>query len=150
VVPRGAAVFFPNRDNEEHSVFSPPAKANNWFGFDQGIFKPNTVGKAKPFPDPGQFDIYCDVHKAMWAKVKVVPTRLFTKVVDGKFTLTDVPPGAYTIVAWAPDSIESRSARPVEIAVGATVNAETLKVQYTPDSVMHPRRDGSDYDRYDN
>jgi plastocyanin len=148
VIPIGAKVLFPNADNEDHNVFSPAVKANNWFGFDLGKYGPDKKGRARDFLQVGDFDIYCDVHKSMWAKVKVVPTRYFTKVVGGKYTLTDVPPGTYTLVAWAPGSIETTTATSLEIEAGKSKSVESLNLQYKPPAHMHPRLDGSDYDRY--
>ena len=149
VIPIGAKIFFPNRDAEEHNVFSPPVKKNAWFGFDLGRYGPDKTGRNRKFFDPGEFDIYCDIHKDMWAKVKVVPTRYFTRVVDGKFTLTDVAPGTYTLVAWAPDSNESRTSKAFEVVAGETRQApESLNVQYVTGTRNHRRLDGSEYGPY--
>jgi plastocyanin len=148
VIPIGGKVFFPNRDDKEHNVFSPPVKRNDYFGFDLGRYGPDKKGRHRKFFQLGEFDIYCDIHKDMQAKVKVVPTRYLVRVVDGKFTLTDVAPGTYTLVAWAPDSRESRSAAPFEVVAGVVKQAESLNVQYVASSRSHSRVDGSDYDQY--
>lgn len=148
VIPTGAKIFFPNRDEEDHNVFSPPVKKNDWFGFDLGRFGPDKTGRPQKFFDAGEFDIYCDIHKDMWAKVKVVPTRYYARVVDGKFTLPEVVPGTYTLVAWAPDSRESRSAHPFEVRANETKVAESLNVQFVTGTRSHKRLDGSDYDLY--
>lgn len=148
VIPIGAKVYFPNRDAQDHNVFSPAVKANSWFGFDLGRYGPNKVGRMKPFLVAGEFDIYCDIHKNMCAKVKVVPTRYFAHVVGGRFELTDVPPGRYTVVAWAPNSGESRSTQPVEVEVGATREAEPLNVQLKTDGCKHTRIGGGPYGPY--
>ncbi|MDQ3333644.1 MAG: hypothetical protein M4D80_00560 [Myxococcota bacterium] len=148
VIPKGGKVFFPNRDPEEHNVFSPAVKKNDYFGFDLGRYGPDKKGRHRKFFELGEFDIYCDIHKDMWSKVKVVPTRYFTRVVDGKFTLTGVVPGTYTLVAWAPDSRESRSAQPFEVKANETRAAESLNVQYVMSTGGHRRVDGSEYPPY--
>jgi plastocyanin len=150
VLPKGGKVFFPNRDKQDHNVFSPPVKMNDYYGFDLGRYGPSKEGRHRKFFETGEFDIYCDIHKDMWAKVKVVPTRYFTRVVDGKFTLSDVPPGMYTVVAWAPDSRETRSAKPIEVKADGSVTAESLNVQYSQKSHVHPRLDGREYGPYPN
>jgi plastocyanin len=148
VIPKGAKVFFPNRDPDEHNVFSPEVRKNAYFGFDLGRYGTDKIGRHRKFFELCEFDIYCDIHMGMWAKVKVIPTRYFTRVVDGKFTLTDVAPGTYTLVAWAPDSLESRSSQAFEVKAGETKTAESLNVQYVAGARGHRRVDGSEYDPY--
>ena len=147
VIPTGASVFFPNRDSEEHNVFSPGVKANGWVGFDLGRYNTDAVGKKRVFKEKGEFDIYCDIHKCMNAKVKVVPTLHIVKVVDGKFSFTDVPPGTYQAVAWAPNSGESKSLQ-FEVTPERTVDVEQLNVQFVKKSLAHTRIDGSAYTSY--
>jgi plastocyanin len=148
VIPRGAKVFFPNRDDSEHNVFSPDVKKNDWYGFDLGRYGTDKTGRHHQFLQDGEFDIYCDIHKNMSATVKVVPTRYFTRVVDGKFSLADIPPGTYTLVAWAPGSRETRSAQPFTVAANDTTKVASLPLQYTPKSRVHARIDGNQYDDY--
>lgn len=148
VVPIGANVFFPNRDGEKHNVFSPAVKANDWFGFDLGSYGTDKKGRNRNFNSLGEFDIYCDMHLQMWAKVKVVPSRYYTRVVDGKFTFVDVAPGTYTLVAWAPDSRESRSSQAFEVKVGETKQTESLNVQVVTATRHHTRLDGTEYEPY--
>lgn len=148
VIPKGGKIFFPNRDSEEHNVFSPAVKANEYFGFDLGRYGPDKTGRHRKFFEVGEFDIYCDIHKEMSAKVKVVPSRYYTRVIDGKFTFADVAPGTYTLVAWAPDSRESRSAQAFEVKAGETRQTESLNVQVVTASRLHDRLDGSPYGQY--
>jgi hypothetical protein len=123
-------------------------KKNDYFGFDLGRYGPDKTGRHRKFFELGEFDIYCDIHKDMRSKVKVVPTRYFTRVVDGKFTLTGIAPGAYTLVAWAPDSRESRSSQPFEVKANETKEAESLNVQFATSTGGHRRVDGSEYGPY--
>src|SRR4051812_44915153 len=106
VVPLGADVSFPNDDKDEHNVFSPTDPP-----FDLGRYRTDKKGKAHRFEDADEFDIFCDIHREMWAKVKVVDSAPDTilQVTDGTFTFQNVPPGTYKVVAWTPNSSESRS-----------------------------------------
>lgn len=147
VVPTGTKVFFPNRDNEEHNVFSPAAKQGGWIGFDLGRYNTDRTGRHRVFRQRGEFDIYCDIHKCMSAKVKVVPTKHIVKVIAGKYTLHDIPPGTYRAIAWAPNSGESPS-QPFEVAANGTMTVEALHLQYVVRGRHHTRIDGSAYTTY--
>ena len=61
------SVSFPNDDKDEHNVFSPTDPP-----FDLGRYRTDKKGKAHRFEDADEFDIFCDIHREMWAKVKVV------------------------------------------------------------------------------
>jgi plastocyanin len=141
VVAAGATVAFPNLDSEEHNVFSPSDPP-----FNLGRYTTDKVGKAKRFDDPGEIEIYCDIHKQMWARVKVVDTTLYAEVVDGKYDLSGVPPGTYKVVAWMPDSREVKS-DVVTIDASGDVQATEIHLhQGAPHG--HKRRNGEDYPPY--
>ncbi len=55
----------------------------------------------KPLNKPGLVQVKCDVHGWMlgWVYVADNPYYAVTNK-DGAFSLTDVPPGSYTLVAW--------------------------------------------------
>jgi plastocyanin len=143
VVPVGATVVFPNDDLKEHNVFSPTAEDQ----FDLGRYD-HGPGKRHKFDDPGEIDVYCDIHKGMWAKVKVVESGLIAPVKGGTFTLTDVPPGSYKVVGWARDSREVKS-DPITVTAGATTKlADELHLQVGKPRISHTRKDGSPYPPY--
>jgi plastocyanin len=98
VVPVGSTVGFPNRDRIAHNVFSPTPPS-----FDLGSYAGKDT-KAREFTTKGEHEIYCDVHHKMNAKVKVVESEWFAEVKNGTFTISNVPPGTYKVVAWMPDS----------------------------------------------
>ncbi len=150
VIPIGARISFPNRDKDSnaHNVFSPEVKASGWIGFDLGAYGYNRSADRK-FLELGEFDIFCDIHKDMCAKVKVVPSRYFAKVVDGKFEIKDVVPGTYNVVAWAPNSRDVPTTQPVVVTAGSTQEAEALNVQYVERSCAHPHKDSRPYGPYD-
>jgi plastocyanin len=145
VVPRGATITFPNDDaNTTHNVFSPSEPH-----FDLGRANgKQSKNLSRPFDDEGVFDIYCDIHKQMWAKIKVVDTTFIVKVEGGKYTFTNVPPGKYQVVAWAPDTTEVMT-DVVIVADGATATPKReLKPQLAPLVLDHVRSDHTSYPPY--
>lgn len=141
VVPVGTTVWFPNQDREEHNVYSPTDPA-----FDLGRYPQSKKGKPRKFEDTDEFDIYCDVHRSMSAKVKVVNTPYIEKVTGGKVTFRDVPPGRYKLVAWAPNSGEVATTKEVVVTAGQTFAVpQTLKVQLRSRSECHDRKDHTEY-----
>ena len=141
VVPVGAVVWFPNQDHEEHNVYSPTDPV-----FDLGRYTQNKKGKPHRFEDVDEFDIYCDVHRFMSAKVKVVNTPYIEQVTGGKVTFPNVAPGRYKLVAWAPNSGEVATTKEVVVTAGSTYAVrQTLKVQLRSRSECHDRKDHTEY-----
>lgn len=96
VIPAGSTVSFPNFDPIFHNVFSL-SKAKN---FDLGNY-PNRQTRMVTFPAPGMVAVYCHLHSNMAATIVVAPNRWAARADgSGAFTLQDVPPGTYTVVAW--------------------------------------------------
>ncbi len=96
IIPAGSSVAFPNFDPIFHNVFSlSKAKA-----FDLGNYAKGQT-RVVSFPTPGIVAVYCHLHPNMAATIVVAPNRWATHVDGaGNFTLKDVPPGTYTVVAW--------------------------------------------------
>lgn len=139
VVPVGAEVAFPNYAREEHNVFSPTDPT-----FDLGRYTTDKRGRSYRFEDTDEFDIYCDIHSEMAAKVKVIDSAHFAKVVGGKFTIANVPPGRYKVVAWVRNSAEV--SEEVVVTAGATTQLSSeLHLQLVRRSTCHDRMDGSKY-----
>lgn|GEM_PF-757454 len=100
VVQRGTVISFPNRDNIYHNVFS----LSSGNSFDLGLYSGGEA-KSHTFNDPGEVEIYCNIHPQMAASTLVVPNRLYAKVrPDGSFEIPGVPAGKRKVVAWAPGS----------------------------------------------
>jgi len=145
VVPVGTKVRFPNRDKTEHNVFSSTVPIFDLGRYTQG------AGKVQSFLDVGEYDIYCDIHKNMSAKVKVVDSeRGWIRAVksDGTFSIADVPAGTYKVIAWTPDSDEKSAPEPITV-----VDQQTKALQYPihlriGNPKPHKRKDGSDYPLY--
>jgi plastocyanin len=95
-VPVGSAVSFPNLDPIFHNVFSlsPPKE------FDLGNYAKDKT-RVVTFPKPGIVFVNCHLHPNMTAAIVVCPNRFHIRPDDaGRFVLTDVPPGTYSVVAW--------------------------------------------------
>ena len=142
VVPTGTTVWFPNltRNTDGHNVFSPTDPV-----FDLGNYRYDPKGKAQKFDDPDEYDIFCDIHPRMWAKIKVVDTPYIAHVVNGKFTITGVAPGKYKAVAWVRNSPESKS-EVITVEAGKTTPlSRELHLQIKTRSGCHDRKDGTKY-----
>jgi len=93
----GTKVEWPNNDDIYHNVFSDSDAAR----FDLGLYKGNPKDKAVTFAKPGKVDVYCSIHANMHCIVLVMDNPYFTMAdADGKFTITNVPPGTYKLKAW--------------------------------------------------
>jgi plastocyanin len=96
VITAGETVAFPNFDPIFHNVFSL-SKAKN---FDLGNYAKGD-SRSVAFAAPGVVAVYCHLHPNMAASIVVAPNRFRVQGDrDGKFTLKNVPPGKYTLVAW--------------------------------------------------
>lgn len=139
VVPEGAVVAFPNYDHEDHNVFSPTPPE-----FNLGRWPTDHTGHTREFDDPGEFDIYCDIHQKMTAKVLVVPTRYFAPVTRGAFALAHVAPGTYRVVLWMPDVYDHTTKKTVTVTPGATLVLPPMDL-HPGHRRAHTRFDGSAY-----
>lgn len=118
VVQVGDEIAFPNFDKTHHNVFSD-SPGNR---FDLGLYKSGT-SKTVVMKTPGEVEVFCNVHASMRALVLVVPSASFARVgADGAFTLTGIPPGRHTVVAWSSTHEPVRTV--VEVKAGATTRAE--------------------------
>lgn len=141
VVPVGSTIWFPNDDNEEHNVFTPSDPPGPT---DLGRYPANKKGHSIELDDAGEISFFCDVHQKMWAKVKVVETNQFARVVDTKFKLDNVAPGTYRVWAWAPDSKDVPSGELVVKSGDAIELPADLHVQLGSPR-PHTRKDGQPY-----
>jgi plastocyanin len=95
-IPAGSTVSFPNLDPIFHNVFSLSKPKS----FDLGNY-PKDHTRNVIFEKPGIVFVNCHLHPNMSAVIVVTPNGWAAKADgDGKFTLSDVPSGSYTIVAW--------------------------------------------------
>ena len=120
VVPAGSTISFPNMDPIFHNVFSL-SKAKS---FDLGSYDKGDTRKVT-FPHAGIVDVYCHLHPNMQATVVVTPNRWFVQPgANGEYTLPDLPPGKYTVVAWHRSAGFFR--KTIEIAAGQKAVADFL------------------------
>ena len=94
----GTKVEFPNLDDTYHNIysFSPPKR------FDLGRYRANeTPVPSVLFDSPGLVTLRCDIHEHMRALILVLDTPHFVVTdPDGRFRLSGLPAGRYTLTAW--------------------------------------------------
>ena len=96
VIPAGASVSFPNFDPIFHNVFSL-SKAKS---FDLGNYSKGQT-RMVAFPKPGIVAVYCHLHPNMTGTIMVTPNQWGVRAdAQGQYTLVNVPPGKYSVVAW--------------------------------------------------
>lgn len=117
-VTTGTTVDFPNSDRIYHNVFS----LSKTRPFDLGRY---AVGKSKSvrFDRPGIVRVFCDIHSHMSAFILVFSHPFFS-VTDGagRYRIENVPPGAYTLVAWN-EGVTSES-RAITVGDGGTTESD--------------------------
>jgi plastocyanin len=108
----GQSVSFPNNDPFLHNVFSQSTARK----FDLGSFKKGDT-KQKSFPNPGVIDVYCNIHPEMAATILVLPNNRHTRAAaDGSYTIDGVPPGTWTVFAYARRAVKPASAKVTVVA----------------------------------
>lgn len=114
----GTTVQFPNADPVYHNVFSLAAART----FDLGRY-PAGASKSVTFEQPGIVQVFCHIHSDMSAVVLVLGTPLYTvPSTDGRYSLDDVPPGDYVLVAWHERAAPIR--RRIHVVAGETTAAD--------------------------
>ena len=84
----------------------------------------------KPLPPGGFVRLQCDVHSWMNATVWISPHPYVASTDEsGRFALSDVPPGNYTLKAWHPTLGEA--VQEVEVRTGTTASV-TLRMARRP------------------
>lgn len=102
----GTTVEFPNHDDFYHNVFSVIAGER----FDLGRY-PKGQSARQTFIKPAVVVVRCEIHAGMKAFIVVLKNPYFTVPDrDGRFMISNVPAGTYTIKAWHPTQpTQSRS-----------------------------------------
>jgi plastocyanin len=94
----GTAVFFPNKDNIRHHVYSFSTAKKFELPLYSGV-------PAEPvlFDKEGFVTLGCNIHDWMIAYVAVLPTPYFHVTgADGLAYLKDLPAGHYSVSVWQP------------------------------------------------
>lgn len=146
VITEGSTVEFPNEDRFSHNVFS---KTNG--GFDTQEYGRGKK-RAQTFREPGVYPLYCNVHPRMTGFVIALRTPYFTQPgADGRFTIDNVPPGDYRLVAWHDRARQDTVAVRIAASGGAPLRIELDARTYR--FVQHKNKFGREYqsasgDRY--
>ncbi len=116
-VRTGTKVEFPNHDDTFHNIFSYSAPKR----FDLGRYRADERPvPSQVFDTPGLVTLRCDIHEHMRGLILVLDTPHFAVTdEEGRFKLTGLPAGKYTLKAWK-DS-KTTHERPVEVTDGETV-----------------------------
>jgi plastocyanin len=147
-VTEGSRIEFPNQDSFSHNVFS---KSENG-AFDTGVF-PGSKKKDATFKEAGVIPIYCNIHPRMTGYIVVLKSPYFAQAgEDGRFTVSGVPAGNYTLHVWH-DRVANEMTQAVTVgasglAVGR-VEMDARGYKY----VQHKNKFGQEYtnaagDRY--
>jgi hypothetical protein len=93
----GQPVEFRNSEDTPHNVYAKRSRSG------AEVFNVSTDPYQRyvhTFEQPGAYDISCDIHLGMQATV-VATTSPYAVLVDeqGTFTIPDVPPGPYRLIA---------------------------------------------------
>lgn len=128
VVPLHTTVEFPNDDPDFHNVFSLSRTKR----FDAGRYKKSErPAPTATFDKAGLVRLQCEIHDHMKAVILVVNSRYYTTTdASGKFTLSGVPAGTYTLHAQFDEN--AKWSAPVTITAGKTVTAELSKPAPVP------------------
>lgn len=130
----GTAVNFPNKDNIRHHVYSfSPAKS-----FELPLYI-GTPASPVLFDKPGAVVLGCNIHDWMIAYVYVSDSPYFAKTgADGKASLTELPPGDYTLRAWHPRLAGNEEATERKVAVSRTGMVESAwEIGLIPEFRIH-------------
>jgi plastocyanin len=97
VVPVGGKIIFRNDDPFPHNVFSADGER-----FNMGMI-PQHEARVRTFKSAGAYSLLCNVHPGMLGYVVIAPSSYYAKAdSQGHFVIKGVPPGTYTVTAWAP------------------------------------------------
>ena len=134
-VVAGTPVYFPNKDDIRHHVYSfSPAKT-----FELPLYV-GTPADPVVFDRPGVVTIGCNIHDWMIGHIYVVETPHFGKTdATGRVRLTNLPAGRYVARLWHPrlDVPEESTSRALGIERSGVV--ETLwELRLKPE--LRPRR----------
>ena len=141
VVVVGASVFFPNKDNIRHHVYSfSPAKT-----FELPLYS-GTPANPVVFDRPGIVPIGCNIHDWMLAYIYVADSPYVAITArPGRVTLDSLPPGTYAVRVWHPrmEGTEEATVRSITLATSQEVAWQlTLRPELRPRRAPVPGQRG--------
>lgn len=96
VAAPGSLLRFPNQDPILHNVFSV-SEGNQ---FDLGLYGPGP-GPVAELANPGEVNVFCNVHHEMHAHVLVLETPWYTQAdAEGRFSLAGLPQVSGRLHVW--------------------------------------------------
>jgi plastocyanin len=126
----GTLVSFPNHDQIHHHVYSLSRTKT----FEIPLYKGESASPIR-FDRVGAVKLGCNIHDWMSGVILVVPTPYFAKTdAQGAFTIRDVPPGTYGVVAWH----EGSKVRVEDTRQSVTAGAGAQPLRFTLE-VAEPR-----------
>jgi plastocyanin len=139
VVTVGDTVIFRNSDRTRHHVYTFSPLATPPFDF---ILKPNEVSSPIRLTKPGAVPVGCNIHDFMINYLFVTDARWAAKSDDkGQITLTDVPPGTYTVKLWHP-RLRPGAQQPAQ---PVTVSGDQASASLSMTVMPAPREDDKDH-----
>jgi plastocyanin len=138
VVFVGATVRFPNSDNIRHQVYSfSPAKK-----FELPLYA-GTDAPPVTFDKPGVVVLGCNIHDWMIGYVYVSETPFYAKTgAAGTATLSDMPPGEYTVRIWHPSMDRAEETTSRRVTLTADAGSEEWQLGLKP-NIRVPRVTGA-------
>jgi hypothetical protein len=131
----GSPVYFPNKDNVRHHVYSfSPAKR-----FEQPLYA-GTPADPVVFDRSGIVTVGCNIHDWMIDHIYVAETPYLGKTgADGRARLVSLPAGRYALRVWHPrmELPEESTSRPVSLERAGAVDL-TWQLKLKPS--LRPRR----------
>jgi hypothetical protein len=98
IVPVGATVSFPNKDNVRHHIYSFSKAAR----FDMKLYGQNQA-PSYTFKTAGAVAVGCNIHDSMSGFIKVVDTPYAAKsAANGAARINAMPAGSATVTIWHP------------------------------------------------
>ena len=124
VVPVGAEVSFPNRDNVRHHVYSFSSAKTfelKLYGHDES--------RSVRFDKVGVVALGCNIHDAMLAYVVVVDTPFAGKSgADGQVAIRKLPVGTATLTVWHPYMKTPKNQITQTISIPPSGRSETIVI----------------------
>lgn len=134
----GTEVQFPNHDQIHHHVYS----FSRIKSFDLPLYKGEAIPSVT-FDQPGVIAVGCNIHDWMSATILVTPSQYFAVTdANGRFSLTGLPSGSYSLVAWHERSKAKLADTAQQIQSGGQTPELTFTLTLKPAPAARPANSG--------